>query len=792
MPKRSSSCCHDDACRPELDLSQGLTLRSIDGQPVDPGTSGGAGDDAALDAGAHGRTVFDVNGLCCQSEVALIDDAVDAIEGIADHHSHIAAGTLTIYHDGDPDRVQELTEALCQRGLRATPRAVATRREQSTDSPWSPQFWVIVAGTVIGAGAVSARYLFEQPTLSALLFALAIGVGGFYVFRQALQGVRRRQFNIPILVTIAVVGASLIGEWFEAATVTLLFAFAEWLEAQSMARARREIGALMRLAPPTAILDDDQGPREVPVDEVQAGHRLRIRPGAKIPVDAEVLDGRSEVDESTITGEPMPVTKHSGDPIYAGTVNGPGALIARATQPASQSTLAHIIDAIEDARQNQSPTEQFIDRFAGVYTPAVVAAAALVALIPPLFFGGLWGDWFYRALVFLVIACPCALVISTPIANVAGLARAAREGVLVKGGKFLEQLGKLKALAFDKTGTLTRGQPTVETIHPLVEDLDEDQLLLAAARLETASEHHIGQALVGAARHRFSPPDYLDRHRDARAEIGAGIEGHIDAQDLPLSSDEVALRVGRLAWLEELGLPIADAQRQRFHQMEQGGRTVVAVADDQRLLGFVALRDVLRDEASQALGDLSARGVAHRFVLTGDNRETARTIAAELGLDDAAVFADLTPTDKVQRLGDLRQSHRPIAMVGDGVNDAPALAGADVGIAMGAAGTDVALESADIALMSDDLRRLATAVDVGRKTTRIIYQNIAIALGLKAIFLVLAIMGVATLWMAIVADMGASLIVIFNAIRLLRRPSTSSPAEASRPHLQGRPAPAAE
>ena len=741
-----------------------------------------------IDAGRHRRTVLDVTGLCCQSEVDLIEEALTHIDGIADHAVNIAAGTLTIYHDGDDERVERLVERLRKVGLKATPRRSVGRSAAVDEGPFSAQFWVIVAGVILGGAGAFLKYAAAMPTAGAVAFGAAVVVGGFFVFRRALAGVRRRQFNIPILVTIAVIGAGIIGEWFEAATVVILFAFAEWLESRSMARARREIGELMRLAPELALkVQPDGSVEEVPVEQIEVGELIRVRPGGKIPVDATIESGRTEIDESTITGESVPVVKSDGDSVYSGTVNGGGAITLRATQPASKSTLAHIIDAIEEARENQSPTEQFIDRFAAVYTPAVVVASALVALIPPLLFGQPWMDWFYRGLVFLVIACPCALVISTPIANVAGLARSAREGVLVKGGKFLELLGKLEAVAFDKTGTVTVGEPRLEQIIA-TGDFSEDELLIAAARAEADSEHHIGRAIVHAARHRFEPGDYIGRATNIRATTGRGIEANVDTDGLPpaiADSETTTVRVGTIEWLRDCDMQIPDELQEQFDTIHADGRSVVGVAVGDRVAGLIGLRDTVRSEAPAALEALRKRGVDEAFLITGDNATTARVVASDIGIDDDAIAARLLPTEKVDHIERLRADHEHIAMVGDGVNDAPALAASSVGIAMGAAGTDVALESADVALMGDDLRRISRAIGIGRKTTRVIYQNIAIALGLKAIFLVLAVMGIATLWMAIAADMGATLIVVFNAIRLLREPS--EPEETPAPKGQHTP-----
>lgn len=728
----------------------------------------GSGENGA-DVGRHRRTVFDVMGLCCQSEVDLIEDALSNVDGIDDHAINIPAGTLTVYHDGDDERNDEIADRLQKAGLKATARRAVARKATVDEGPYSAHFWVIVAGVVLASIGGVFEFALEMAEVATGFFVASIAVGGFFVFKRAWAGVKRRQFNIPILMTIAVIGASLIGEWIEAVAVIVLFAFAEWLESRSMARARREIGELMRLAPREAErIEGDGQTRTVPLEEIEVGDRLRVRPGAKIPIDGVVEKGRTEIDQSTITGESVPVLKKAGDEVYSGTVNTSGAVVVRATQPASRSTLAHIIDAIEDARENQSSTEQFIDRFAQVYTPAVVAAAGLVAVIPPAFFGAGWMDWFYRALVFLVIACPCALVISTPIANVAGLARTAREGVLVKGGKFLELLGRLQAVAFDKTGTLTGGRPRVEQIE-VFGKWSEEAVLLTAARCEADSEHHLGRAIVDEARHRWSPGEFVDRARDVTSAPGRGIEAVIDAEGLDAMSDRSLCRVGTPRWLESTGIVVDEATRGRFDEMNKGGRTVVAVGIDGELAGLIALRDKLRPEAPAALDELRRSGISSLYLITGDHRETAASIGAELELDEDAIAAELLPDQKVTHIENLRRQHDGVAMVGDGVNDAPALAASSVGVAMGAAGTDVALESADVALMGDELRRIPRAVEIGRKTTRIIRQNIAIALGLKAIFLVLAVLGIATLWMAIVADLGATLLVIFNAVRLLRR-----------------------
>ncbi|WP_158542717.1 heavy metal translocating P-type ATPase [Lujinxingia litoralis] len=731
---------------------------------------------------AAARTIFDVQGLCCQSEARLIEDALASAPGVAELRINVPAGTLTVYHDGQSSRDEATVAALSRVGLQAAPRPEFGRRAQVSHSAFDQRFWTVLSGALLTLAGAVVRFGFGiTSVLVPILLSVAIVVGGVFVYRQAFRALRQRRIDINLLVTIAVVGAAAVGEWFEASTVILLFGFAEWLEARSMARARQAIGSLMALAPPTARVRRGEAFVEVELAEVVLGDEIELLPGARVPVDGELLSGVTEVDESTITGEARHVRKIAGDTLFAGTVNQAGRVRMRCTEPAATSTLARIIDAVEEARAQASPAEQFIDTFARIYTPAVVALAAAVALLGPLLTGGAFELWFYRALVFLVIACPCALVISTPIANVAGLARAARRGILVKGGKWLEMLGQLRALALDKTGTLTEGRLVVEGLHPLA-DVSADALLLAAARAESASEHPIGRAIVAEAMGRFELAEIVDAVSDARAVVGAGIEATLVAESagLPGAGPAPVLRVGQLAWLSELGMSVPAALVAEHDRLASVGHTLIAVAEDQRVLGLVALGDRLRAGAPAALQALKRAGVTHLAMVTGDGPEAAAHFAGRLGLDPGLVFSRQTPHDKIARVDELKaQVGDHVAMVGDGVNDAPALAAASVGVAMGAAGTDVALESADVALMGDDLSRLAEAMIIGQKTRRIILQNITVALGLKVIFLVLALGGWATLWMAIVADMGGSLIVIFNALRLLRASEEERNAAAS-------------
>ncbi|MFU8802439.1 MAG: heavy metal translocating P-type ATPase [Bradymonadaceae bacterium] len=708
------------------------------------------------------RSIFDVEGLCCQSEARLIEDKLAGVAGIHHITVNIPAGTVSAYYLPELVNPTRIAESLTSIGMRARERRSLARARPTRGALSSPRFRTMAVGAVFVLLAALTHYLLELPTVAIGLFIAAILVGGVFVFRSAFIAARHKQFDISVLVTIAVVGAAAIGEWFEASTVIVLFAFAEWLEDVSMGRARQAITDLMELAPPVAIVRRGGHEVEVDVENVIVGDIVVVKPGSKIAVDGIIIAGKTDIDESPITGESVPVIKTVGATVYAGTMGGRGSIDVRTIHLASKSTLAHIIDAIEEARENQSTTERFIDRFARIYTPAVVGLAALVALIPPLFLGALWGEWFYRALVFLVIACPCALVISTPIATVAGLARAARQGILIKGGRYLEMLGKLQVIAFDKTGTLTTGRPTVTRV-VAVDGVDETEVLDAAAFAEMRSEHHLGRAIIEEAHSRGIATD-ASRIVEFSAELGEGVDARRQAAD----GSEETLLVGTMSLLSRHHVELSD-WLPSWQALEEKGQTVVGVARDNRFLGLIAIADIPRPHATEALERLRELGIKEIHLLTGDNPSSAGAVAAETGILANRVHAGLLPAHKVDKVRALTRTHGYVAMIGDGINDAPALAAASVGVAMGAAGTDVALESADVALMADDLSRLSDAINTGRRTLSIIKQNVVVAIGLKLIFLVLAAAGIATLWMAIIADMGASLLVIFNAMRLLRK-----------------------
>ncbi len=617
---------------------------------------------------------------------------------------------------------------------------------------------VAAGGLSIGAGAVLSWAGVEAASLGFFLLTIALSVEG--PARRAWSAVGTRALDINVLMIIAVAGALVLGEWFEAAAVVWLFGVAQWLEARSMERARHAIRSLMTQTPTSATLRRGTMFVQVPVADVRVGDIVVVRPGERVPVDGVVIDGESAVDQSPVTGESFPAEKAPGDEVFSGTINGTSALEVEASRVADDSTLARIIHLVEHAQSQRAPVQTFVDRFARRYTPAVVALAVFVAVVPPLLMIGAgasgWTDafgvWSYRALALLVVACPCALVISTPVAFVSALTAAARQGVLIKGGAHLERLGTIKCVAFDKTGTLTHGRITVTDVLGVGGTTSDDVLAVAAA-LESRSEHPIGRAIVNRARDEgldVSPGGAF------RALPGLGAEATVA---------EAPALVGSHRLFEDRQL-CTPALHACVEELESRGATPVLVSHAGAPLGAIGLSDEMRNDGKDAVEGLRGHGVTRVALLTGDLPARARAALAGAGLDEA--HAEMMPGDKVRAIARLREAYGPVAMVGDGINDAPALAAADVGIAMGIAGTDVALETADVVLMSDDLTKLPYALRLGRATRRNIRQNVTIALSLKVAFVVLAAAGVATMWMAIVADTGASLLVTANSVRLLR------------------------
>ena len=617
---------------------------------------------------------------------------------------------------------------------------------------------LVISGLLAGLGLV-ARWTNAVPALTTqVVFIVAMWAGGWFLLPKAWRAVRRRQPDINLLMVVAVIGATIIGEWAEAATVVFLFGVAEWLEGWADRRAHRAIAALLEITPRTATVRREGQFIEVDVKEVTPGETIAVKSGMSIPLDGMVLVGESSVNQAPITGESVPVDKKKGDAVFAGTINGEGSLEIRVTKVAGDTTLARIIRLVQDAQEQKAPAQRFVDLFAKYYTPAVTVVALAVFLGPPLLLGGDWSQWLYRACVLLIIACPCALVISTPVSIVAGLTALARRGVLVKGGAHLETIGRLQVLALDKTGTITEGKPRVLGVE-LVASQSADDVVRLAAAVDVHSAHPLAQAVVAHATDRGIA---FPRAESYQALSGRGAEGTIDGH---------TYFVGNHRFTHELGVCSAEIE-QRLGLIESRGQSVVVVGhrphDDCSgdVLGIVAVGDAIRGGASDAVRALHHAGLERVVMLSGDNQRTADFIARQVGIDEAR--GDLLPEDKVAAIRLLRDKFAVVGMVGDGVNDAPALAAATVGIAMGAAGADAAIETADIALMQDDLARIAEAVRLGRRTLGIIRFNIAFALGLKLLFLILALLGYTSLWLAILADTGATLLVIANALRLLR------------------------
>ncbi|MDZ4405541.1 heavy metal translocating P-type ATPase [Prosthecobacter sp.] len=623
---------------------------------------------------------------------------------------------------------------------------------------------VITSGTLLTLGLLLGWFGIGPAGVQMICFAIATVAGGLLVVPAAWGALKKLRLDMNMLMTVAVTGAWLVGEGAEGAAVVFLFALSELLESWSVGRARRAIAALLKLTPQTAMVRGEGGAfNEKPVTEVAVGAEISVRSGSSVPLDGEVMTGDSAVNQAPITGESVPVEKKPGDPVFAGTINGEGSLMVRVTKAASDSTLARIIKLVEEAEEQKAPTQRFVDKFAAIYTPAVFVVALLVALLPPLLTSAAWSEWTYRALVLLVIACPCALVIATPVSIVSGLTALARRGVLIKGGAHLEAVGKLRALAVDKTGTITQGRPQVTGVIP-VSDLNEGEVLRRAAAIDAYSEHPLAQAVVAAAKSKNISWSESSQYQSVTGRgATAVIAGHPHF-------------IGNHKMAHELGLCSPEIEA-RLNEIESKGQSLAILGHTPHegcagaILGILAIGDTMRAEAPEALRLIHAAGVRKVVMLSGDNQRTVDAIARQAGIDEA--YGDLMPEQKIEHIRRLMAEHQYVGMIGDGVNDAPALALASVGIAMGAIGSDTAIETADMALMKDDLTRVAEAIALGRRTLRIIQFNVAFALVIKAVFLILAFTGHTSLWLAILADTGATLLVIVNSLRLLRGGDTS-------------------
>jgi Cd2+/Zn2+-exporting ATPase len=690
---------------------------------------------------------FLIRGMDCADCAATIERSLRRLPGVE---------TVAVTFGSSRAQVSYRSEAITRDQVVTAIRDAGydVAEERKPDPPWfsRPQVRLTIVSAVLAGIGFALRLSGGPEVAGEALLGLGALVGGVPIARRGWLALRAsRTLDMNILMAMAALGAAAIDQWEEAAAVVVLFSLAETLEALTADRARSAIASLLTLAPQTTLVYRHGQEMTIPTDAILAGDVVIVRPGERIPVDGEVRDGRSSVNQSAITGEPLPVEKGPGDSVFGGSVNTHGTLEVHATRQASESTLARIARLVEAAEAQRAPAQQFVDRFAAVYTPAVVIAALLVAAVPPLL-GGDFRTWFYRALALLVIACPCALVISTPVTMVAALARAARAGILIKGGQYLEALAGVRAIAIDKTGTLTTGEPRVGTVTS-VDGLNPSQVLRIAAALESRSDHPIASAILRRARDEGL---VATRPEAADAIPGGGITGSVEGQRYLLGSPEfVATNGVDLA-------PLAD----RIGEARRRGETTVLLADTLQVRGLITISDVERVGAVEAVDALHRLGVQPIVLLTGDASGAAAAVAASVGVDN--VRAGLLPEQKVDAVTSLRQQYGQVIMVGDGINDAPALAAATVGVAMGAAGSDAALEAADVALMRDDLSLLPEAIGVSRRAVRVIRQNVALALGIKGVFLTLALLGRTTLWLAVFADMGVSLLVIANGLTLLR------------------------
>ena len=740
-------------------------------------------------APAKGVT-FKIEGLDCVEEVSILKEQIGPLIGGADKLVFdIINGRMTIIAGAKLVSEKIIIKAVAATGMKATPWQAGKTLPDNRQRQRSQTIYTTLSGLLILAGILihiqmagaftdiqfflshpenwtiqwdevfpylyslfnaHAQHAMPVPEKSA--YALAVIFGVRHVIVKAFYALRHLRADMNLLMIVAIIGAMIIDEWFEAATVSFLFSLSLMIESWSISRARHAVETLLDLAPSTATIKDQHGHEcIVPAAEVSTGAHCMVAPGDKIPLDGEVLFGVSSVNQAPITGESIPVTKQTGDTVFAGSINGEATLEIRVSKLASDTTLAHIIRLVEEAHSKRAAAEQWVEKFARIYTPIVMLLALAVFIIPPLFLHGIWQDWFYRALVLLVIACPCALVISTPVSIVAALASAARQGILIKGGVYIEAPVQLNAIAFDKTGTLTCGKPFVTGVYPL-NGHSQKELLSRAAALESRSNHPLAKAIL---EHTINRGITIASADEITVLPGKGVTGLFNGTDFWLGSRR---------YLLERSEEIVEISNKAI-ALEKTGQTVIAVGNDRHVCGLIAVSDQPRPDIKSILYSLKQSGIKHLVMLTGDNQITAENIAQQLGMDE--FHAELLPADKVDIISQMIEKYDHVAMIGDGVNDAPALARANLGIAMGVMGSDAAIETADIALMSDDLSRLPWLINHSRRTLAIIRQNIVFALTVKAAFAVLAFTGFATLWEAIAADIGASLLVISNGLRLL-------------------------
>lgn len=701
------------------------------------------------------KRIYRVEGFTCANCAGRFEQNVKQLPGVQDAKVNFGASKITVIGRAT---VEELEAAGAFENLKVIPEQAEPVREpqQEEKDPFVKKHSALLTSALLMVlGYISMFVNGEHNLVTVLLFASSIGMGGYRLFKAGLQNLSKLEFDMRTLMTIAVIGAAIIGEWAEGAVVVILFAISEALERFSMDRARQSIRSLMKIAPKEALVRRGGQDMTVHVKDIAVGDVMIVRPGEKIAMDGVVVSGRSTVNQAAITGESVPAEKAAGDEVFAGTLNGEGLLEVKVTKLARDTTIAKIIHLVEEAQGERAPAQAFVDRFAKYYTPIIMAIALGVAVIPPLFTGE-WMMWIYQGLSVLVVGCPCALVISTPISIVSAIGNAAKNGVLIKGGIYLEEMGALRAVAFDKTGTLTKGVPVVTDFRLFGNGTDERELWPIVAALEHRSQHPLASAILRKAEQQNV------RYEDVPVEgfaamTGRGIRGTISG---------ITYYIGNQQLFKELDAVFTSEQEQLIHALQNEGKTAMLVGTEQNILAVIAVADEVRETSKEVVQQLHQLGVQETLMLTGDNRSTAEAIAEQVGV--SGVRAELLPQEKLEAVKQLRKKYGKVAMVGDGVNDAPALAASTVGIAMGGAGSDTALETADVALMGDDLRKLPLAIRLSRRALNIIKQNITFSLAVKAAALLLVVPGWLTLWIAIASDLGATLLVALNAMRLMR------------------------
>ncbi len=686
-----------------------------------------------------------VDGMDCPDEGNVIEKALKKLPNTGNVRFDYLNQVVKVKSSGS---CQQMLDAIKSAGFNAEP--VTPRKSEPVKKKSNP-IPTIISGILAFSGILLINLGAPEYVYIPILM-IAIAVGGYRIAIKGIGAASRLSLDMNFLMTLAVLGAIVIGEWSEGAMVIFLFSLSHYLEGKSMERARNAISRLMTLTPKTTSVVQDGIVESVPVEDVSTDSFIIIKPGESVPLDGVVVEGISDLNQAPITGESVPVMKSEGDEVFAGSINGNGVLKVRTTRPYKDSTVSRIIHLVEEAQSRRAPVQLFVDKFARYYTPAVVIGAVLIASVPPLFFDTVFSEWFYRALVLLVIACPCALVISTPVAFVSGLTAAARNGILIKGGSYLERAAKIDTFAFDKTGTITYGKPRLVDIISLNNDGNAEVLAIAAS-LERNSEHPLAQAIVDKAEN-----DDMEFHsvQEFSAIPGMGVKGTINGTRYYLANH---------AFFEKKGL-CDGSVHEKLNEMENSSQTAIILGTNDKLLGLLAVTDMIRTESGRAIAALKNLGIKETLMVSGDNHRTTEAVSKAIGSD--SFYFELMPEHKMELIRSHIQNGSKIAMIGDGINDAPALAAADIGISMGMVGTDVALEAADIAVVSDDLDKLPILIRLARKTLAIIKQNITLALGIKAVFVILTVLGQTTLWMAVFADMGASLLVTSNSLRILK------------------------